>query len=519
MNSQTFRKYLDVITTVLVVALFLIGGTLYLHGKFFKKQVDPEGSTITRGLTLADTLKFDYKTHSRTLILALDRDCVYCERSVDFYKQLLERQAKDGGNTQFLAALPNDDWDAKQYLRKEGLEALPYISNIKLSQLQITVLPTLILVDRLGRVLESWSGQLDNERQQQVFEAISNRSTDNNKTSAAPGATLKLFDETKPIHTIDFDPKLLLNIVDVDNAGNIYVQNGAQIEKRKPDGTVVEHIPIPDEVKAGAACAGSDGDFHFILAQEIITSQLEGTSRVLKKRPLPHQVSALSARYDDGGKNIIILGNSVNSTKATDQAIYKFALGSGELSELHHAQLPFTYNSAVGLGKLSYAIGDNQVFVSDPFDYKIYVYSLDNNSLVNTFAQPFDRPAIGKKDGKFESRNIVAEDLTQGGTLKQYPAIFNLDYIRSKNLLLVWTSVRNSAYEQMIDLFDRDLHPLGRDFRRTNPLFSSYHFAGDLVIAPDYGFGKQFHLDFLSPLEPAYYKPTSIKTFQLLASR
>ena len=67
------------------------------------------------------------------------------------------------------------------------------------------------------------------------------------------------------MNTINFDPKLLLNIVDVDPAGYIYTQNGGQIEKRKTDGSQVEQISIPEEMKSGAACAGSDGDFHFIL--------------------------------------------------------------------------------------------------------------------------------------------------------------------------------------------------------------------------------------------------------------
>lgn len=514
MRSKTVRHYLDTITTILVVVLFLAIGIIYLYGRFNKEQLDPPGSTVAKDLRIADALGLEYKTHSRTLILALDKDCVFCERSAGFYKQLIDLQARSAGNTQLIAALPNDDWEAKQYLRKEGLERLPYLSNINLAELKITALPTLILVDRMGRVLESWSGQLDDERQGQVLEAINNKTSDTGKNGNVLTATFNLFDVTKPVNTINFDRNLSMNIVDVDAAGQIYVQNGGQIEKRKADGSVDERISIPNEVQSGAACAGSDGDFHFVLSKEILTSRPNGASRVIKKTPLPNQISGLSAAYDTAGRNIIILSNS---SKTAEQILYRFKLSTSELSEIHRAPLPVAYNPAIGLGKISYAIGGNRVYVSDATDYKIHVYSLDNNSLLTSFSQPFDRPPIHQKDGKFESRNIVAEDLSQGGVLKHYPAIFGLDYMSSKNLLLVWTSVRNAAYEQMIEVFDGDLRPLGRDFKPTNPLFSGYHFAGDLVIAPDYGFGKKFHLDFLSPLEPAYYKPSSIKTFQLMA--
>jgi len=517
MNSSSFRKYLDIITTVLVIALFVTVAVIFLHGRLYKKQVDPKGSTIAKDLRIADALNLDYKTHSRTLILAIDKDCVFCERSAEFYKRLLHLQGTSAGNTQLVAILPNDDWESKQYLRKEGLERLPHLSNVKLSELKISALPSLILVDRRGRVLESWSGQLDEEREKQVIEAISNRTELAKKPGNNLTPTFDLFNETKPAHAFNLDS--LVNIIDVDAQGHIYVQKSDQIEKRNVDGLVVENIPIPTEVQTGAACAGNDGDFHFILPQKILTSHPDNGARLIKESRLPVQVSALNARYDAGRNTIFILGKSTTPANVSEQVLYRFNLSNSELSEIYRAQLPISYNDAIGLGKISYAIGADKLFVSDPTEYKIYVYSLDNNNLLTTFSQPFDRPLVGRGDGKFESRNMTAEDLSQGGRLKQYPAIFDLDYISSKNLLLVWTSIRNSAYEQMMDIFDADLHAIGRDFRPTNPLFSNYHFVGDWVIAPDYGFGKDFHLDFLSPLEPPYYKPSSIKTFELSALR
>ena len=517
MKSNTFRRYVDLVTTVLVVAVFLSAAGMYIHGKFFKKQVDPKGSTIPKELKIADALPLEYKTYSRTLLLALDKDCVYCARSAGFYKRLLEVQATDAGNTQLVAILGNDAWEAKQYLQKEGLERLPHLPNIKLKELRISTLPTLILVDRLGRVLNSWSGELDEERQGQVIEAITDRPAASRDRNLDP--TFKLFDETKPTQTIAIDSVALQNIVDVDGEGYIYVHSGGQIEKRNIDGGVVEKIPAPTEPGKREICAGSDGDVHFITAQKIITSHRNGESRAFNETPLPHKISPDSARYNAAQKSLFILSNTTKDgpPKTSEQVLYKFNLDKRELSEIHRAQLPILYNWAIGLGRISYAIGRDKLFVSDPAEYKIYVYSLQNNSLLTTFTQSFERPNIDKRDGKFEGSNLIAEDLTQGGALKQYPAIFGLDYVSGKDLLLVWTSVRNSAHEQLVEVFDGDLRPLGRDFRPTDPLFSNYHFVGDRVIVPDYGFGKDFHFDYLSPLEPAYFKPTSLKAFQLLA--
>ena len=515
MNSSTLRKYIDITTTVLVVGLFIGVGAIYLHGRFYKKQLDPLGSTIPKEMRIADALNLEYKTHSRTLVLALDKNCTYCERSVEFYKRLIDAQATSAVNTQLVAVLPNDDWEAEQYLRKQGLERLQHLANARFDQLRITAVPTLILLDRMGKVLESWSGQLDEEREQQVLDAMSNRTQATSTHRSNLNPTINLFDETKPAHTINSN----LNIIDVDPQGYIYVQNAGQIERQNVDGAITEKIAVPDEVQKGAACAGNNGDFHFILPQKILTSYRSGSARALKESHLPVRISALNARYDAGRNNLFILSDSTTGAKGSEQVLYKFSVSNGELSEIHRVQLPIAYNPAIGLGKISYAIGADKLFVSDATEYKIYVYSLDNNSLLTTFSQPFDRPPIGPSDGKFESRNIFSDDLSQGGKLKSYPAIFNLDYISSKDLLLVWTSIRNSSHQQMIDIFDSELRAVGRDFSPTNPLFSRYHFVGNKVIAPDYGFDKKFYLDFLSPLEPPNYKPSSIKTFEVVAVR
>ena len=62
MKATNFRKHLDTITTVLVIVLFLTIGIIYLHGKFYKKQVDPVGSTVAKDLRIADALELEYKS-------------------------------------------------------------------------------------------------------------------------------------------------------------------------------------------------------------------------------------------------------------------------------------------------------------------------------------------------------------------------------------------------------------------------------------------------------------------------
>lgn len=519
---EKVRKYLDVATTILVLLVFLSVSVAYVKAKLYPKQIDPPGTIISKDLKFADALDLEYGTHSRTLVLALSKDCIYCASSIPFYKSLIGFRAQEARNTQLVAIFPNDDWETKQYLRKEGLENLVSLANVNYSKLGVHANPTLILLDRRGRVLESWAGQLDSEREKQVLEAISGKYSTDNRSATSAGDAKKetIFEIKHQMYDINLFPKNApsrLKLVDVDNQGQIYIAQVGHIEKRSLDGKVLGTLAVPQGVDKAVACVDVAGSFHFITSKAVYTYDKSGKLKSPEGTPLSVPLGGvLAAKCSKTNDNVYILSTLTNSqNNSSEQMLHRLDVSTGLTVKVHQAHLPFVYNQAVGLGRMDFTIGDDKLYISDVMEYKIYTYSLRDNSLLNTFSKQFIRQPIGKPDGKIEDRGITIEDLTQNGQITHYPAIFNLNYVPSgRKQFLVWTSERNSARNQAVDVYDSDMNYLGTDFKPTVPVFADYYFIDDKVIVPDYGFGKEFHFDFLSPLEVPY-KPRSIKVFRL----
>lgn len=156
-------------------------------------------------------------------------------------------------------------------------------------------------------------------------------------------------------------------------------------------------------------------------------------------------------------------------------------------------------------------MGAEFLYVSDIYDYKVYAYSLADNSLAKTITRPYESRPIEGGDGRLPIRKVNIGGLGQGEGLRNYPPIFHLNYTGKGNLL-VWTSRRDASGRQVVDVYDERLRQVGTDLKFMNPGRSNYVFLNEKVYAPDYGFGGASHAYNGSPLEiPA--APLALKVF------
>jgi hypothetical protein len=113
------------------------------------------------------------KTGRPTLVFGISTGCHFCSASAPFYKRLL---TKTGAGLSMMAVAPEPVDQTRLYLNRLGIP----ISNVRqaaLADVGIRGTPTLVVVDRSGRVIKSWRGFLTPERERQVLDF----------TSAIPG--------------------------------------------------------------------------------------------------------------------------------------------------------------------------------------------------------------------------------------------------------------------------------------------------------------------------------------------
>lgn len=112
----------------------------------------------------------DWARQQQTLLLVLSTTCRYCTNSADFYKRVIAESAKNG-RTRLVAVFPQSQDEAATYLAKLGL-AFPTVLQTPPSALGLNGTPTLLLVDRQGKVVRGWNGQLRAAGEAEVISAL-----------------------------------------------------------------------------------------------------------------------------------------------------------------------------------------------------------------------------------------------------------------------------------------------------------------------------------------------------------
>ena len=165
-SSKPLRRFLEVSANlgIVIVALIIVGN--FVSSKWrTKRDVD----TLTTGAKV--TLSGVKWEDGNTLVLALQRGCRYCDESAPFYRRLW--QQRSGSEPRILAVVPGDKAEVGKYLEDLGV-VVDGIVNASLSDIHVSATPTLVLVDRSGRVSNVWVGKLDSNRENEVIQRAFN---------------------------------------------------------------------------------------------------------------------------------------------------------------------------------------------------------------------------------------------------------------------------------------------------------------------------------------------------------
>jgi thiol-disulfide isomerase/thioredoxin len=163
------KTKLEAIANVTVIVVALAVGYVAL-AKYADSNHEPRSATV--GDTLAKLPGLDWNKHRRTLVLALNTGCHYCEESVPFYQKLAQEQRQDGNDLEVVAVFANEAETVRQFTAREGL-TIRSVASVSLDRLGVVATPTLILVNSEGRVERSWVGILTSRQEVDLLNLVS----------------------------------------------------------------------------------------------------------------------------------------------------------------------------------------------------------------------------------------------------------------------------------------------------------------------------------------------------------
>jgi thioredoxin-related protein len=517
---KKLKNILDVTTNVVVVVFAVVAIGVLVKNHFTPRN--PENrADIQKGNAFPEIAGADYKQTPRTLILALNVDCRYCSRSVPFYNRLAEALRENAGQFNLIAAFINKDGDlVKSYVEEKQL-SVQTIAGVDLDKLGIHTTPTLVMVDSAGKILDSWRGALQPDGEREVFDALGlpyRPEAGSTSTAANVKKTVDIFDEQKavlsirPVDNPENDPAHFVEVFDVNGKGEAYVVYDKFMFQYDANGELKNTRPLPPDFRS-PFCVDDGGNIY--AASEggvsVFSPEFVKVRDVALGDGLPPKAFTLKLALDRKRESLYV---QIYAPAPLTQALYRLDLKSRQMAEVYRLPKPVPFNPTYTPGAFDFALGTDFLYVSDIYDYKVYVYSLADGSMVKTITRPYEPRPIERADGRLHIRKMNIGGLGEGDSLHNYPPIFHLNYTGKGNLM-VWTSQRDASGRQVVDVYDGRLKYVGADLKFMNPGRSNYVFLNQKVYAPDYGFGGAARAYAGSPLEiPA--APLALKIFDAL---
>lgn len=162
------QRRLEVAADVLFVAV--CGGLLYVL--VVGIRAGNTGPTNTSPYNVGERMSavsgLDYGAADATLLMVAQSACRFCTDSMPFYRHLVEQRSQRRAPVR-IVALMYESRDGARYLAANGV-AVDAIYAVSPEDIRNLPTPTLILVDKAGRIAGLWRGTLSPTREQDVLD-------------------------------------------------------------------------------------------------------------------------------------------------------------------------------------------------------------------------------------------------------------------------------------------------------------------------------------------------------------
>jgi hypothetical protein len=172
MSTDALNKTSHIVFIVTCLALVGLAGVRVLNDRSADERTSPTADrrqVIATGAQLAAMEGVSYGRSPATLAMVVQSTCPYCAASMPFYRRLSE--ARESRRFQLVAASAEAIATTRRYLASNGVQ-VDAVAALSTGKIPTTGTPTLILVSKDGKVLNSWLGQLTGTQEGEVLSAI-----------------------------------------------------------------------------------------------------------------------------------------------------------------------------------------------------------------------------------------------------------------------------------------------------------------------------------------------------------
>jgi hypothetical protein len=170
------KPTLETVANLIIIVTGVFGIVVLASRATSDRQVPdrPQPARYQIGEQVEEALPVDFSKAQRTVVLVLNSGCVYCTRSLPFYRDLVAKRSTDIANTRLVAVGVETKDQLSNYLEVNGIKVDEVLS-VGNGSIRQTGTPAILLVDRSRTVKGYWGGLLAPDREREVFAVLQSR--------------------------------------------------------------------------------------------------------------------------------------------------------------------------------------------------------------------------------------------------------------------------------------------------------------------------------------------------------
>jgi thioredoxin-related protein len=164
--SKIYQK-VELTSNILIIVVALLVGGILVQKYFLASSATNEPPRLQPTVgTKMNVPDVNWSQQPKTLILALQTGCHFCNDSAPFYKRVIETVRNK--NIKLIAIFPTEVEESAAHLKELGLNGME-VKRSSLSSLQVSGTPTLILINDKGEITNYWVGKLPPDKETEVI--------------------------------------------------------------------------------------------------------------------------------------------------------------------------------------------------------------------------------------------------------------------------------------------------------------------------------------------------------------
>jgi peroxiredoxin len=126
---------------------------------------------LQKGAQLPQLAGVDFSKSQKILLVAMDANCDSCRESLPFFNSLVEKLRGKPGDARLITVFQDGEEQTRRYAEQSRLN-VDTVFGVDFKLLGLSALPSIILIDSTGTVLDFWIGKPSKDTEEQILKHL-----------------------------------------------------------------------------------------------------------------------------------------------------------------------------------------------------------------------------------------------------------------------------------------------------------------------------------------------------------